>query len=112
MKKKRSVCPIACALDILGDKWTLLIIRDFFAGKQKYSEFLQSPEKISTNILSARLKELVEAGVIVQSRKSKETGKATYALSEMGNALYPLLESVANWSLEHIKGTEKIIAVK
>ena len=111
MKKNRSVCPIASALDLFGDKWTLVIIRDFFAGKKLYSEFLDSPEKISTNILSNRLKLLESYGIIKSGNKNHRTGKNTYHLTATGEALYPVLDKIADWSLTHIKGTKKLIEV-
>ncbi|MBV9894334.1 MAG: helix-turn-helix transcriptional regulator, partial [Chloroflexi bacterium] len=54
-KQKRSMCPVACSLDVIGDRWTLLVIRDLFAGKRRYGEFLTSSERIPTNILAERL---------------------------------------------------------
>ena len=60
---RRSLCPVACSLDILGDRWTLLVIRDLFAGKSRFGEFLASPEHIPTNILAERLKRLERAGL-------------------------------------------------
>ena len=63
-KFKRSTCPVACTLDILGDKWTLLVIRDLFLGKKTYGDFQSSPEGIPTNILAERLKRLVEKGIV------------------------------------------------
>src|SRR5688500_12381023 len=65
---RRSNCPIACTLDIIGDKWTILIIRDMrFFGKSRFEDFLASPEKISTNILTARLKKMEDAGLVEKS---------------------------------------------
>ena len=61
-KFERSSCPITCSLDLLGDKWTLVIIRDLLLGKKRYQEFLVSPEKIATNILVDRLKKIKVAG--------------------------------------------------
>ena len=111
MKKNRSVCPIASAMDIFGDKWTLVVIRDFFAGKSLYSELLNSPEKISTNILSNRLKLLEEHRLIQVTGKHARTGKAMYALTDKGKSLYPVLDVVANWALENIPGTQKMVSV-
>ena len=53
--QRRSVCPVACTLDLIGDKWTLLVIRDLASGKTRFKDFIQSPERIATNILSERL---------------------------------------------------------
>ncbi len=111
MKSLRSCCPISSSLDIFGDKWTLLIIRDFFAGKFLYSEFLNSPEKISTNILASRLKSLEENGLIIEGIKSSKTGKKSYKLTEKGKGLYDVIDAMANWGLQNIKGTAKRISV-
>ncbi len=111
VKARRSVCPISSALDVFGDKWSLLIIRDFFAGKTSYSEFLSSPEKISTNILSSRLRLLEEQGLVAVGEKSTRTGKPVYRLTEKGKRLHPVLDAIAAWALENIEGTEKLIAV-
>ncbi|MBS2040917.1 helix-turn-helix transcriptional regulator [bacterium] len=95
---KRSPCPIACTLDLLGDRWTLLIIRDLYLGKSLFKEFLASPEKIATNILSARLSKLCEEGLV------ERQGQA-YRLSQKGRTVLPLLEAVRRWGLEHLPGT-------
>ncbi|PSB57386.1 transcriptional regulator, partial [filamentous cyanobacterium CCP1] len=64
---RRSPCPVSCTLDLIGDRWTLLVIRDMmFFGKQRFEEFLESPEGISTNILANRLKLLEEAGLVTK----------------------------------------------
>jgi len=68
----RSTCPVSNVLDIVGDKWSLLIIRDLFIGRNTYSDFLESPERISTNILVDRLKKLNQYGLIEFVRKSKD----------------------------------------
>ena len=64
MKKNRSSCPLTSVLDIVGDKWSLLIIRDIFLGKKTFTEFLRSSEKIATNILSNRLELLIKNGLL------------------------------------------------
>ena len=111
MKTERSVCPISSSLDVLGDKWSLLIVRDFMAGKKAYGEFLNSPEKISTNILSSRLKTLEQHGIIKVAGKNDRTGKAIYELTEVGEKLHPVLAAMADWALENIEGTEMLIEV-
>ena len=60
---KRSVCPVACALDVMGDKWTLLVVRDMACGKRHFNDFCRSPERIATNILADRLERLVAHGL-------------------------------------------------
>ena len=111
MKNRRSPCPIACTLDILGDKWTLLVIRDLFAGKSHYNDFTASPEKIATNILADRLKKLEQETLIEKFPSERVPGKFAYRLTDKGRSLYPLLGAVAAWGLANIAGTESRIAV-
>ena len=105
-KHKRSPCPVACTLDLIGDKWTLLIIRDMLFGKCYYKEFFQSPEKIATNILADRLGKLVEHGIAEKWIPDGEHGREAYRLTAKGRSLKTVLESVAKWGLSNIKGTE------
>lgn len=106
----RSCCPVACTLDLLGDRWTLLVVRDLFAGKSAFSDFAKSPEGIATNILSDRLAQLVAHGL---AEKAVPDGarRARYRLTGKGWSLGPVLEAVAGWGLTHIEGTEARIAV-
>ncbi len=103
---RRSVCPVACTLDILGDKWTLLIIRDLFAGKSRYGEFLQSPEKIATSTLADRLHRLTDAGLVCAASTPDHASGIAYSLTSKGTDLLPLLGAVRDWGLAHIKGTQ------
>jgi DNA-binding HxlR family transcriptional regulator len=64
----RSRCPVSCTLELVGDRWSLLVIRDLFRGKHRFGEFLESPEAIPTNILTERLKRLVHAGIVSSRR--------------------------------------------
>lgn len=105
-KHKRSPCPVACTLDLIGDKWTLLIIRDMMLGKCYYKEFCQSPEKIATNILADRLEKLVENDLAEKWVPDAEVGREAYRLTAKGRSLKPVLESVAQWGLSNLKGTE------
>ena len=94
----RSVCPLANALDILGDRWTLLIIRDMmFMGKHEYREFAGGPEKIATNILADRLKGLMCMGIIQYLPHPGHKSKKNYYLTEKGKALLPLLVEMVIW---------------
>lgn len=104
--KRRSPCPIACSLDIVGDKWTLLVIRDLFAGKSHYHEFLQSPERIATNILAERLTRLTAAGVITAQPSPQREGASLYQLTPRGKALFPLLVAIRDWGLANLPGTK------
>ncbi|MFD2204988.1 winged helix-turn-helix transcriptional regulator [Kiloniella antarctica] len=103
----RSNCPISRTLDLLGDKWTLLIIRDLMIiGKKQYGEFLTSPEKISTNILAERLKRLEVAGIIEKRVYQNNPPRYEYLLSPKGNDLRPLIREISKWGLENLEGTE------
>ena len=105
-KRRRSPCPIACTLDLVGDRWTLLVVRDLFRGKTHYREFLASPERIATNILADRLEQLVGAGFVVTTPSDQRAGSLAYSLSGRGLALRPLLEAIHDWGLAHVPGTE------
>lgn len=102
----RSICPITNALDLLGDKWSLIIIRDLFLGKRTYSEFQASPEGIPTNILAARLKRLLENNIIVKEAYQDRPIRYAYILTDEGKALAPVLKEVTKWGLKYIPGTE------
>ncbi len=107
MKKwKRSPCPVACTLDLLGDKWTLLIVRDLICGKTHFKEFSASPEGIATNILTERLNRLVESGIAERFPSAEQPGREAYRLTKKGESLEPLLGAVRDWGLENISGTE------
>lgn len=115
MKKNipRSDCPISFALDFLGDKWSLLVIRDLmFEGKRFYKEFLQSKEGIATNILSNRLKKLEQAGIITSKVYEKLRTQKVYSLTPKGKDLIPVLVEIILWSAKHRDGlavTEEFI---
>lgn len=115
MKKtqhKRSCCPVACTLDIIGDKWTLLIVRDMLFGRCYYKDFCQSPEKIATNILADRLGKLVEHGIAEKWIPDEENGREAYRLTAKGQSLKTVLEAVAQWGLNNVKGTEARLKAK
>ncbi|MBS1689043.1 MAG: helix-turn-helix transcriptional regulator [Bacteroidetes bacterium] len=95
----RSDCPISTALDIVGDKWSLLIIRDMmFKGKNTYGDFLNSEEKIATNILADRLSLLESAGVISKHKHPESKAKVLYKLTDKGIDLLPVLVELIEWS--------------
>ncbi|MEM1166341.1 MAG: helix-turn-helix domain-containing protein [Planctomycetota bacterium] len=106
---ERSCCPIACTLDLVGDRWTLLVVRDLFRGVATFSEFRRSPEGIAPNILSSRLAMLVERGFV--ERVAGPTGKRQiYRLTAKGRSLGPLLRAIVEWGLDNIEGTEARLA--
>lgn len=100
----RSRCPVACVLDIVGDRWSLLVIRDLMRGKRRYAEFLASPEGIPTNILAERLKRLKKAGVIASRRYSHHPPRVEYSLTEKGEDLRPIMRAMADWGVRHVEG--------
>lgn len=103
----RSSCVFSNVLDILGDRWTLLIVRDlFFFGKHEYKEFLSSPEAIATNILASRLQKLVCAGIIDEMPHPENKSRKLYFLTERGKDLLPMLIEMAKWGEKHLTETE------
>ena len=102
---RRSPCPVAGALDLLGDKWTLLVVRDLFAGKKRYGEFAASMEKIPTNLLADRLQRLEAAGVIASSAYQDNPPRYEYTLTRVGEALRPVMQALVNWGRRHLPGT-------
>jgi DNA-binding HxlR family transcriptional regulator len=103
----RSLCPVANSLDLLGDRWTLLVIRDLFYGKRRYGEFLASPEHIPTNILAERLKRLERAGLITSLPYQERPPRFEYHLTPRGLQLRPILDALAIWGLEQFPGTRR-----
>jgi len=97
--KKRSECPISSSLDIWGDKWSLLIVRDLMFAKQcTYGDFLKSEEKIATNILASRLQMLETTGVITKKDHPQSKAKVLYRLTEKGIDLLPLMIEINLWA--------------
>lgn len=108
MKKtrRRSGCPVACTLDLIGDRWTLLIIRDLLLGKTHYREFARSPERIATNILADRLERLQDVGLVTTEPSTLRVGSRAYTLTSKGESLLPLLEAMREWGIENVAGTD------
>jgi DNA-binding HxlR family transcriptional regulator len=104
--KRRSPCPVACTLDLIGDKWTLLVVRDLACGKSLFKEFLTSPESIATNILADRLERLVAGGLAEPFPQPDRPDREAYRLTAKGRALGPVVKAIAEWGLDHIRGTK------
>ena len=99
----RSECVICNVLEIFGDKWTFLVIRDlFFFSKHEFKEFLASPESIATNVLTDRLKRLVLAEVIAELPHPQNRSRKLYYLTEKGKDLFPILAEMAKWGSKHL----------
>lgn len=101
--KKRSECPVSCSLDIFGDKWSLLIIRDLmFSNKCTYNDFLKAGEGIATNILATRLKGLEENGLIEKLAHPDSKAKNLYKLSDKGIDLLPIIMEIYIWADKYL----------
>ena len=99
----RSNCPVSCALDLVGDKWTLVIMRDMLMfGKETFKNFSESGEGIATNILSSRLKMLEEKKVITKHKSKVNKRVNIYRLTEKGIALLPVIIELVQWSRNNV----------
>jgi DNA-binding HxlR family transcriptional regulator len=103
---RRSPCPVACALDLFGDRWTLLIVRDLVLGRSRFKDFTASPENIPTNILTERLARLLTGGIVQQNPAADGAKRMAYELTEKGRALLPVLKAMRDWGLRWEQGTE------
>lgn len=100
--KRRSGCPVNFAVESLGDKWSLIIVRDMiFWGKKTYGDFLKSDERIATNILADRLAFLEKEGILTKSPDSTDKRKEVYGLTEKGIDLIPMLLEMIVWSAKN-----------
>jgi DNA-binding HxlR family transcriptional regulator len=107
----RSFCPISLSLEVFGDSWTLLILRDMmFGGKRHFREMLQSDEHISSNILADRLKTLVEHGLLTKTDDPTHRQKAVYSLTEKGIALLPVIVQIGAWGSRYVPASKKLDA--
>ncbi len=107
--ERRSPCPVACSLDIFGDRWTLLVIRDLVLGRSRFKDFTASPEGIPTNILSDRLARLQTHGIITQVTPEDGSKHLAYQLTTKGEALRPILAAMRDWGLTWEKGTKVLL---
>lgn len=101
----RSACAVANSLDVVGDKWSLLVVRDLLYGKSTYGELANSPEHIPTNTLAERLKRLEAAGIIVGTPYQERPVRYAYTLTPKGKALGDVLLAFVRWGKQHIPGT-------
>ena len=94
----RSGCPIATTADLVGDRWTLVVVRDMLTGKKHFTDFLASPERISTSILSDRLAFMEEIGLVKKKAYLERPIRFQYTLTEKGLGLLPVLQEVSRWA--------------
>ncbi len=103
---RRSVCPVANTLDVLGDKWTLLVVRDMLLlGKRRFGELLRSDEAIPTNILADRLRRLEEAGIVRRRAYQRRPARYEYLLTRRGADLFSVLREIVRWGNQHLPRT-------
>ncbi len=100
-------CPVARTLDILGDRWTMLVLRDLVRGLSKFSDILESLEGISPNLLADRLKRLEQRGIVERVFYSDHPPRAEYCLTEKGNELGPVIKAMAEWGIKYELEEEK-----
>ena len=103
--KKRSSCPAACALDLAGDRWTLLVVRDLLRGRHTYGELAAGDERIPTNILADRLAKMEKAGLLAARPYQDKPVRYRYELTAKGRDLGPVLAALARWGKKHVRGT-------
>jgi DNA-binding HxlR family transcriptional regulator len=108
---RRSDCAVANTLERIGDRWSLLLVRDMLAGKSTYGQFLESPEGIPTNILAARLKRLEQSGIITRSVYQERPVRHAYALTARGRQLGAIVRALAVWGLQHVPDTRVLAAL-
>jgi DNA-binding HxlR family transcriptional regulator len=110
-KDVRSGCPVNLSLEIFGDRWTLLVLRDvIFTGARHFRELLGGPERISSNILADRLAVLVERGLLTRADDPSHKQKVTYSLTEQAIELVPVLAQLTAWGVRHLPVTEEYAA--
>lgn len=109
-KKRRSDCAIAGTLDIVGDRWSLLIVRDLlFRDDLRYADLAESDEAIPTNTLADRLRRLEDAEIVQRVQYSERPPRYTYRLTDRGRALGPAVNAIADWGVAHLPGTRRLL---
>lgn len=104
-RPSRSGCPIASSLDILGDRWTLVVLRDLLNGKTRFGDLLASPERIATNVLTDRLTAMEAAGLVERRAYQQRPLRYAYAPTARAEALLPVLQQLCLWGNDWIPGT-------
>ena len=96
-------CPVAKALEVLGERWTILIVRELLMGASRFNELQRGLNQISPTMLTRRLNELSDAGIVIRKKIPGQRGYE-YFLTEMGNELLPVVESIGNWGMRWARG--------
>jgi DNA-binding HxlR family transcriptional regulator len=113
-EEHRSGCPINLTLEVVGDKWSLLVIRDMiFGNRRHFRELLaKSEERIASNILADRLKRLTEQGIVSKADDPTHKQKAVYSLTEKGIELLPILAQMAGWGVKHLPAITEELGIR
>lgn len=101
----RSGCPIASTLDLVGDRWSLVIVRDLLTGKKRFGEFLDSPERITTSVLATRLARMEATGVVEKHPYQYRPTRFDYTLTDKGKELHGVLREICRWGNRHLPDT-------
>lgn len=101
-KRYEQNCPVARTLDLIGDRWTLLIIRDIFLGATRFNEFLSNSPGLPPKVLSQRLKYLIETGIVERRLEDGYPPRAEYILSDYGRSLFPVIKAIGQWGADHL----------
>jgi DNA-binding HxlR family transcriptional regulator len=109
---QRSKCPISCVLEVVGDKWTLLVVRDLFLGKHTFKALQSSAEKIPTNILTDRLKRLEQHGILYRKLYQQHPKRYQYYLTSKGRDLEPVMVGLVVWSNKYFPETYRLSEIK
>lgn len=109
IEEQRSGCPINLSVEVFGDKWSLLILRDMiFGGRRHFRELMRSQEGISSNILADRMKSLVEKGLLTKADDPTHKQKAIYSLTEMAITLVPIMAHLGSWGRRWLPVSEEL----
>ncbi len=101
-KRYEQTCPVARTLDLVGDRWTMLIVRDLFLGRRRFNEILGSSPGMPPKLLSQRLKYLIENGFVAREVYDEFPPRSEYVLTDRGRSLFPILKAIADWGLENL----------
>jgi len=102
LKRYEQACPVARTLDFVGDRWTMLIIRDLFLGLRRFNEILGSSPGMPPKLLSQRLKFLIENGFVSREVYSEFPPRSEYALTDRGRSLFPIVKALGDWGLDNL----------
>jgi len=101
-KRYEQACPVARTLDLVGDRWTMLIVRDLFLGRRRFNEILGSSPGMPPKLLSQRLKFLIENGLVAREVYNEFPPRSEYVLTERGRSLFPIVKALGDWGLENL----------